>query len=173
MILPLSGLSSAFEDELASSGLQRSTGSAPSEVKVISGCKGFFLMADHSKGVQSLFLVMSVDFEVLGATALAAAPASDIKSLLIGMNDISAPWSWIDRAPVTYTNWVPTEPHSSVGGGEDYGGILLNFWKPAKRHDLRFKSGDVVHAVVEVPDQSTFVMACLAIVGIALTLRRR
>lgn len=69
-------------------------------------------------------------YTTFGPTALAAEPASDIKSLLIGMNDISAPWSWVDGAPTTYTNWVPTEPHSAIGDGEDYGGILLNFGNP-------------------------------------------
>lgn len=112
-------------------------------------------------------------YSTFGPTALAAEPASNIKSLLIGMNDISAPWSWIDGAPTTYTNWVPTEPHSAVGDGEDYGGILLNFWEPGKWHDLRFESGDVVYAVVEVPEPSTFVMACVAIAGMVLLKRRR
>jgi len=87
------------------------------------------------------------------------------------MNDISAPWSWVDGAPTTYTNWVPTEPHSSVGDGEDYGGILLNFWEPGKWHDLRFESGDVVYGVVEVvPEPSTWV---LAVMGLGLILLRR
>ena len=104
-------------------------------------------------------------FSTFDSIAVAAAPLSNRKSLLVGLTDRSTEgtFEWISGEALSYTNWFAGQPQSSTVG-EDYVGIALStnaFIGDGKWHDIDFINNDVVFAVAEVavvPEPSASVL---------------
>lgn len=119
-------------------------------------------------------------FSTFDAIADAADPASNRKSLLVGLNDVATEGTfvWVSGEPLSYTNWNPAQPQSNTPG-EDYVGIALTsnaFIDDGKWHDIDFANGDVVYAVVEVvpePTTGTLALAAVGLFSLIPVVRRR
>ena len=112
-------------------------------------------------------------FDTFNQAAIDASPASNRKSLLLGLSDeaIEGTFQWVSGEALGYTNWGVGQPQA-IDPDEDFVGIALSnnaFIQGSKWHDIVFAAGDVVYGVVEVavPEPTTamlLVVSCFVVV---------